>query len=136
VTGATVRPRVCGEQILLPLPLFLGALQMETVPGAADLSDVEETPVCLLQQHDTGAHHGLVLSLAGPTTGAVWAVWTSLITPHLVVLPDCSATSPDGRRGCCRFDAHSGGHSWELDDPELYAAVQQVLGAAQPEPPN
>lgn len=141
--SAADQPRICGDQTLLPIALLLGALQMETQPGAADLDDVNEIPVCTLQQHHAGAHHGLVLSLAGPDTGAVWAVWTPLVCVRLMVIPDCPESRADGMRGCCQYLDHPGGHTWEVYDPLQAAAEQAVarmplLPAAmrRPRPPS
>lgn len=120
------RPRICGDQVLLPIALFLGALQMETQPGAATLDDVTEAPTCTLQQDHTGAHHGLVLSLAGRDTGAVWAVWTPLICVRLMVLPDCPEAREDRMRGCCQYLDHPGGHTWQVHDPIQAAAEAAV----------
>jgi hypothetical protein len=125
MTRIDPRPSVCEDQIVLPLGLFLGALRMETVPGAAELSDVEEAPTCKTQVDHPGAHHGLVLDLAGPDTGAVWAVWTEF-GEHLVVLPDCPASSEDGMTACGLYDGHPAGHTWQLYDP-LMAAVRRKM---------
>jgi hypothetical protein len=120
------QPRICGDQVLLTLALFLGALQMEPTPGAATLDDVTEAPTCTLQQHDAGEHHGVVLDLDGPDSGAVWAVWTDIVSPRLVVLPDCPASRADGMRSCCQYLDHPGGHTWQVHDPLQAAAASAV----------
>ncbi|WP_433893004.1 hypothetical protein [Streptomyces sp. CA-111067] len=107
--------RVCDGGVRLPAGLVAAALAMETVPGAACLADVEETPACLIQEHapDT-PHYGLVLDLDGILSGAVWAVWSPGGAPHLVVLPDCPG---DGEQSCSGFAAHPGLHTsalWDL----------------------
>jgi hypothetical protein len=127
VSAADERPHVCEDQILLPLDLLVRALAMEPTPGAAEMSDVEEAPTCIMQRDHGGAHYGIVLSLDGPSQGAVWAVWTALTEAQLVILPDCSGT--EGMEACSSFDAHPGGHSWELYDP-LMAFVRQVMDGA------
>jgi hypothetical protein len=109
-------PHICGVGVRLPSGLLAAALAMETVPGAAGLRDVEETPSCLIQAHAAGAHYGLVLDLDGRLTGAVWAVWSGGDTPHLVVLPDCPG---DGEAACSGFGGHPGRHT-----PDLYDLMQ------------
>jgi hypothetical protein len=116
------RPLVCGESMLLPLQLLVKALDMEREPGAADLTDVIELSECLLQQQHLGAHHGLVMELDGPDTGAVWVVWTDGGTPFLIVHPDCPGETPDGREGCGAWEDHPGGHTFELHDPRMASA--------------
>lgn len=120
------QPPVCGVPTMLPLALFVGALDMETVPGCADITDVEEHPVCLLQTHPLGPHYGIVMELDGPDTGAVWAVWSDKGSPHLVVLPDCNGTTPDRMDACCHYAGHPGGHSYQLHDPLLAQASQAL----------
>lgn len=120
---ATSRPLVCGSQVLLPLALIVGALDMETVAGVAELTDVDSAPTCTMQLDHADGHHGVVLDLDGATTGAVWAVWADYGAPHLVVLPDCPGR---GDQACGSYAAHPGGHSWQLHDP-LLAAVRQAV---------
>lgn len=110
-------PRECGDQVLLPLALLVGAVGMETRPDAASIYDVDETPRCSLESDHEGAHHGLVMNLAGPYSGAVWAVWISGGAPHLTVLPDCEVGTDDGMDGCCSFAGHVGRHTFALYDP-------------------
>lgn len=124
------RPSVCGAQTMLPLALLVGALDMETARGRADITDVEEQPACLLQAHPLGAHHGIVMELDGPDTGAVWAVWSDGGSPHLVVLPDCNGATSNRMDACCHYAEHPGGHSYELHDP-LLAKANQVLAAVR-----
>jgi hypothetical protein len=125
-------PTVCSATVLLPIALLVGAVDMEPAPGRAELSDVEERPVCTIQGDHDGAHYGLVMNLDGPTSGAVWAVWTSGGAPHLIVLPDCPASASTGMDACEHFEAHPGGHSWQLHDPLLRFARQAIAGAVLP----
>jgi hypothetical protein len=122
-------PLACGAEVLLPLALLVGSLAMETdAERPAELSMVVEAPACSLQDEHDGAHHGLVLNLRGPEAGAVWAVWSSGGAPHLVVLPDCCACTPDDQDGCCLYAAHPALHSYELYDPLLELARRSALG--------
>ncbi|MFF6955081.1 hypothetical protein [Streptomyces sp. NPDC008317] len=76
----------------------------------------------------TSLHMGLVMDPRGLPQGAVWLRWVDG-SPYsaLAVLPDCPTASPDGMDGCCEFDGHSGGHSWELAD----AVDQETAAEAQ-----
>lgn len=124
-------PQACGDQVLLPLALLIGAVAMEPRPGEASVYDVNERPSCLLQDRHIGAHHGLVMNLAGPDSGAVWAVWIHGGAPHLTVLPDCEVSTADGMDGCCSFAGHVDRHTWALHDPlaETARAVVALMWA-------
>jgi len=103
---------------------------MKTVPQYAEVTDVEEYPACLLQELHDGAHHGIVMELDGPNSGAVWAVWSDGGAPHLVVLPDCNGTTANHMDGCCHYAGHTGGHSYQLHDPQPEKARQALTVAS------
>lgn len=120
------RPRICRDALQLPAELIASALTME--PAAA-YRDVEDWPTCLLQEHDEGAHHGLVASIRGDD--AVWVVWGAGMDPHLQQVLDCPGEGEDGP--CTLFDRHPGLHSFELYD-ELMEKARIVADLLWPAP--
>jgi len=116
---AALAPAVCGTGGYLPTALVPAAVALEKHPGWAASTDVERRLRCTLETHHRGAHHGLVLELAGVDTGSVWTTWTADQPPGtLTVLPDCPALEGgDGREPCCGYAGHPGGHTFQLRDP-------------------
>lgn len=117
----TARPRTCDAETLLPLSLYAAVIQMTGV----DWEYIEETAMCFTEAGHDGPHHGLVVELDGPTTGAVWALWESTGALLIEVLPDCPESSAEGD-GCAYYLDHEGGHSWDVYDPRQALARGQL----------
>lgn len=133
--GVTAPPQ-CGRSLLLPLHLIAAAVDMEPVPGAVEVFDVWERPVCRLQDGHDDIHRGHVLDLDGPHSGSVWASWVDAGVPFLVVLPDCPGATLDGIDGCELYEHHPGLHSFGLHDPdaERVQALLDLKRAVLPHP--
>ena len=118
------RPPVCSARAYLPAALVNRALAFETIPGEAGPAQVNRMLRCTLQAHcDTGLHQAIVMELDGPDRGAVWARWAAerRTSPHsfsgdVLVLPDCNEHA-DEEHPCREAAGHSGGHSWQVNDP-------------------
>ncbi|MBD0740427.1 hypothetical protein BGM09_13710 [Streptomyces sp. CBMA29] len=96
----------------------MGELLALAQSGIRPLQDADRWVRCALERHEPGIPHvGLVMDPHSLAKGAIWLRWLdSSVYSALAVLPDCPAASPGGGDGCCEFDGHSGGHSWELAD--------------------
>ena len=123
-TALPRRVPVCGERVHLPHRLVADALAFAAA-GTAKPSDVQRLLRCTLQQHATGDHYAFVMDLDTPDT-AVWTHWTQGHQPPTVlVLPDCDATGPQpGHAPCCEFAAHSGAHTYDINDPFNPSALE------------
>lgn len=106
----------------------LGELLALGQSGMRPLQDADRWVRCALERHESGIPHvGLVMDPRSLAKSAIWLRWLDgSVYSALAVLPDCPAASPDGRDGCCEFEGHTGGHSWELaDSAELQAELER-----------
>jgi hypothetical protein len=141
VGGVTLGRYVCGAGLrLFPSDLIRYADELPDA-GAADCAWASlGRPVhCGLEAHD-GPHVGMVTD---DTHGrALWVRWEDGGRPlGLEWLPDCPETGfePDGLdTACCHHLGHSGGHTWEVTDPEhdLWRAILPVLAELHDPPPS
>lgn len=111
--SAPSRSPICSTLVTLPDLLARTALawaeDRHVVP--ADIRGLR----CTLERHPAGHHYAMVHAVAATT--AVWTRWPHDGTPEtLLVLPDCPATHAE-HGGCCEYEGHPGGHSWQLHDP-------------------
>ncbi|BBA98825.1 hypothetical protein RVR_5169 [Actinacidiphila reveromycinica] len=115
---------ICGRRTLVPDALVRTVLSLAADDAYAyTREDMFATLVCTIEVHKGPVHYGAALNLRGPEAGTLWALWRDGGGPSAVLeIPDC----PAGREvdsPCSEFEGHSGGHSWELDDPPRIATA-------------
>lgn len=111
-SAAAGRPSTCSASAILPARLARIAVRWASDPEvvADDLRHLR----CTLERHPGGDHHALVHEATSHS--AIWARWPDHDSPPtLLILPDCPATHP-AHGGCCAYENHPGGHTWQLDD--------------------
>ncbi|MGW6861639.1 hypothetical protein [Streptomyces xanthophaeus] len=117
MSRAPERP-ACGAHGALSAAHLTALTQLLSADGRALMEVLRGGPVlrCSLERH-AGDHMDLVHD--GGAGAALWARWSESGGPDaLLVLPDCPATDGCGA-GCGQYLSHSGGHTWEVTDPEL-----------------
>lgn len=130
IRAVLAQPTVCAVTATLTLDQLALATRYD-LEQSASVADAIAAPRCDLEAGHDGPHHGVVLSLPGSVSGAVWALWDETgQQPLLAVFQDCPARTRNGMDACATYANHPGRHAYELYDEELARAT--AVAAAAP----